>query len=297
MADEEPGATNEQLGKQPSHNLLIPSDDLLDAHDPEANIPILMSPIRTEAASDSLRTLTTLSTLDTSVSLSTPGAEISVGPQAIPFALRRTLTLPQAESPFRAPQRDPVSNTLPLTQRTVRIQIRHPDETVEEAETVAARPEGPVSEWRKEQLKYMRKGRVSKGLETKRIPTLNGPLSLPYARNPRCVSQLHHVTDDSGVDATVPDDTVYLGHLFGLKRANHVKIYPAETFQVTADGNTKPTAEYAMGAGDDPNRVHATRPLVVREPHQVTGPRRSIDTVRPGSKAIEIKVSLHVPRP
>jgi hypothetical protein len=116
MADEEPGATNEQLGKQPSHNLLIPSDDLLDAHDPEANIPILMSPIRTEAASDSLRTLTTLSTLDTSVSLSTPGAEISVGPQAIPFALRRTLTLPQAESPFRAPQRDPVSNTLPLTQ-------------------------------------------------------------------------------------------------------------------------------------------------------------------------------------
>ena len=151
--------------------------------DPEAFLPTVMSPIRATSGSHSSKVYeTSLSTLDSSATLSTPGQDISFGPQAIPFMLRRRAGIEVGESPIKGPNNTPSSLH---KAKSAPLQIRHPDGSIEEVDEVVTASEEPVSSWRKDQVKYMRKGRMSKNPALKRIPTLNGPLSLPYARNPR----------------------------------------------------------------------------------------------------------------
>lgn len=120
--------------------------------------------------------------MDTSASLSTPGVDISFGPQSLPFAARRRRPY-EAESPSRVPNNTPqsIAGNRP---RSVAVTIRHPDASIEEVDEIIGSGK-PVTAWRIEQLKYMRKARMSRDDTVKPIPTLNGPLSLPYARNPR----------------------------------------------------------------------------------------------------------------
>jgi hypothetical protein len=42
-----------------------------------------------------------------------------------------------------------------------------------------------VSKWRQEQMKKAKSARPVPGSRERPIPLLHGPLSLPYARNPR----------------------------------------------------------------------------------------------------------------
>lgn len=110
------------------------------------------------------------------------------------------------------------------------------------------------------------------------------------------------VADSSGVDAILADDSAYLTHVFGLRRGNHLKVHPTGTLQVTADGSTKFTPDYAKMTGED-DKAPSVRPLVIREPHQVIGirqdttsaakdvPRNSSELTDTKSKAVEIKVS------
>ena len=119
---------------------------------------------------------------NTSRSLSTPGMDISFGPQSPTFTTRRR-ALPADDAP-KVPENSPISY-LGHRYKSVPISIRHPEGSLEEIDEVLVPTEDPVTEWRKDQVKYMRRARLSNPKETKEIPTFNGPLSLPYARNPR----------------------------------------------------------------------------------------------------------------
>lgn len=157
----------------------IPHDISSLSLEPEDVLPVIMSPIRSNNTSSSF----TISTMDTSASLSTPGVDISFGPQTVPFAVRRRLPLHEVNSPSRVPFNSPQS-MLGQHPRSVAITIRHPDDSIEETSEVIENG-SPATAWRLDQIKYMRKARMSRDDTVRPIPTLNGPLSLPYARNPR----------------------------------------------------------------------------------------------------------------
>lgn len=117
------------------------------------------------------------------VDTSHSSVEITVGPQSVPFAVAR---------------RPPGSGNDHLE----RIQERaiSDDEDIHVAashshyqNTATGKVSGPedaplpVSSWRKEQLKYQKEARLSTETGPRPISAYHGPLSLPYARNPRCV--------------------------------------------------------------------------------------------------------------
>ena len=160
-------------------DVAIPHDISSLSLEPEDVLPVIMSPIRSNNDSASFTT----STLDTSASLSTPGVDISFGPQSLPFPIRRRLPFHEANSPSRVPFNSPQS-MLSHRPRSVAITIRRPDDSIEETSEVIENGL-PATAWRLDQIKYMRKARMSRDDTVRPIPTLNGPLSLPYARNPR----------------------------------------------------------------------------------------------------------------
>lgn len=158
-------------------------DDDLDVDGSELHLPTVMSPIRN--ASGGHTSVIYNSSHDTSATLSTPDASIMLGPQATPFVIRRRFNV-DGDAFLKGPPNTPNSTCHPdVTSKLDVIRIRHPDGSIEEVEDTVHVPQGPVSTWRKEQVKYMRKGRMSKNPERKRIPMMHGSLSLPYARNPR----------------------------------------------------------------------------------------------------------------
>ena len=168
-----PVATEESGASRPAYDistLSLEPDDIL---------PVIMSPILSRYGDSSHST----SGIDTSASLSTPGVDISFGPQPLPFAVHHRRPLHEVISPSRVPHNTPQS-MLSRRPRSVPITIRHPDASVEEVDEVITFGE-PVTSWRTEQIKYTRKARMSRDDSVRPIPTLNGPLSLPYARNPR----------------------------------------------------------------------------------------------------------------
>ncbi|WVQ84615.1 hypothetical protein IAT38_006770 [Cryptococcus sp. DSM 104549] len=242
---------------------------------------------------------------------STP-ADISFGPQSLPFMFRRR-DIDQSSTPSKAPARGARALKLPWESNVPAITIR-PDEPqrVPEADSAgvqetaereqAARPTPPrpafqqaperkLSSWRREQLRWAaERPPTLMGDPTPRpIPTLYGPLSLPYARNP------------SGVDATVADETAYLSHVFGLRPVpgGAAKNTSTNTSRSVSTGtqssgtqsrSTSGSSVYASSGGTKRSTdvslltegssylssggAYHPRPLVMRDPYQNIGIRK-----------------------
>ncbi|WVQ74260.1 hypothetical protein IAR50_003857 [Cryptococcus sp. DSM 104548] len=129
---------------------------------------------------------------------STP-AELSFGPQSVPFTLKRrelinegTPSRPATAAPSYFQARDA---SQPVSSPPINQTARGPSE------------KKPLSTWRRTQILTAKRPELALNTVPQPIPTLYGPHSLPYARNP------------SGVDATVADETAYLTHVFGLRPA------------------------------------------------------------------------------
>lgn len=154
--------------------------------EPEDVLPTMMTPFHASVYSKktgSSGSFNTSRSLSTPGALSTPGVDISFGPQSPTFVTRRK-NVHEGGVQLKVPENSPMSFFGTQYQSTP-IAIRHPDGSLEEVDQVLVPSEEPVTDWRKEQVKYMRRARLSNAYETKGIPTFNGPLSLPYARNPR----------------------------------------------------------------------------------------------------------------
>jgi hypothetical protein len=152
--------------------------------DPTDELPIVLSHIRSGETNSSFDTTSTIDDM----TVSTPGVEVSFGPQGTPYVIRRRPPLggcDRSETPSMAPHNTLESNLYrPPPRRTAAVSIRHPDGSLDEVERVID-PVLPATTWRQEQVKYVRKARLNPNFKPKNIPTLHGPPSLPYARNPR----------------------------------------------------------------------------------------------------------------
>ena len=142
-------------------------------------------------------------------SLSTQNIDLSFGPQSVPFVFLR-----RKEEPNMAESNDsPTKGSILPPRESKRILIipvpysAHPhpsarsafqksNHILEEGEIhehgdsdveyeVIGPKELGLSNWRKEQLRFMKPPALLKGTTLKALPTFHGPLSLPYARNPR----------------------------------------------------------------------------------------------------------------
>jgi len=179
--------TNDIEIESDSHSSHNNADDDIDINEVSA----IMSPIRVSNPSSRTTETPRNISLSTASSFSTPAADISFGPQSIPFALRRrelsssdaiTYSMSSRDSSFPHSLRHRISSLAPTT--TYRVE--EDDESASQMSVVIDDSvEIEMSDWRKEQLKYMKKARMGKNQVEKPIPGLQGPLSLPYARNPR----------------------------------------------------------------------------------------------------------------
>ncbi|OCF44645.1 hypothetical protein I317_01532 [Kwoniella heveanensis CBS 569] len=246
------------------------------------------------------------SNLTTMTNDSTP-ADLQLGPQDLPFILRRRGVVKDLNmdprrlatdiAPFTPRYRDAASSHV----------VIRPDVNTPLTSTPATRPSDRVtlhtittttklSTWRLEQLKHARPAKVMGGTTLRPIPTLHGPLSLPYARNP------------SGVDATVADETAYMSHVFGLRAAPTITLgNPNLRGARTVSGGTQSSggtgSRSTSGSsgvlnttGSSRNRslltegssyssaggTHHSRPLVVRDPNQNIGIKVRAAPVRVG---------------
>ncbi|ADV24016.1 hypothetical protein I305_02586 [Cryptococcus gattii E566] len=162
---------------------------------------------------------------------STP-AELSFGPQSLPFMLRKrelvnqgTPSKPTSTATTTSLSKDPIgpSAGIQFSGRQQLILDHHneshethrssvdqgtnlPHSSVDHANKQS--PEKKLTSWRRDQIKKAKQPELILTSTLRPIPTLYGPLSLPYARNP------------SGVDATVPDDSAYISRVFGLRPAS-----------------------------------------------------------------------------
>ncbi|KIR98532.1 hypothetical protein L804_04106 [Cryptococcus deuterogattii 2001/935-1] len=162
---------------------------------------------------------------------STP-AELSFGPQSLPFMLRKrelvdqgTPSKPTSTATTTSLSKDPIGPSAGIqfsgrqqlildhhnesheTHRSAVDQgtnLRH--SSVDHANKQSS--EKKLTSWRRDQIKKAKQPELILSSTPKPIPTLYGPLSLPYARNP------------SGVDATVADDSAYISRVFGLRPAS-----------------------------------------------------------------------------
>ncbi|WVF72972.1 hypothetical protein IAT40_007790 [Kwoniella sp. CBS 6097] len=198
-----------------------PDDEHSNPSDSEDEDEPLVSPYQP------IQVNTSLESKDTSTSAnmttdSTP-ADLQLGPQDLPFVLRR-----RAGAEVTSPASDRLEEDIPPFTPRFRnamssgITIR-PDLNKPLTSTPATRPSNrmtlhtvttssQLSTWRLEQIKNARPAKLMGGTTLRPIPTLHGPLSLPYARNP------------SGVDATVADETAYMSHVFGLRAAPNITL-------------------------------------------------------------------------
>ncbi|KAK8853239.1 hypothetical protein IAR55_003941 [Kwoniella newhampshirensis] len=280
---------------QANSELNIPSGNL----DPVSPVPNTSGESGLTPSSRSYRSYNTSS--------STP-AELLLGPQSLPFILRRRgisdVTPSRVENPHHAPlyknvTRPPVilrsgSNEDQGSEKE-NIDVKAGVDSVHEQtvqETVKSTKDlqsQKLSSWRQEQLRIARIPRLMPGTTPRPIATLYGPLSLPYARNP------------SGVDATVADESAYLSHIFGLRPAPNPKLASECNYTVrsvssgTTSSGTQTTrstsgSSVVNTSGKTSNNTsiltegssytslggtHHARPMVMRDPHQNIGIKKT----------------------
>ncbi|WVN90853.1 uncharacterized protein L203_106096 [Cryptococcus depauperatus CBS 7841] len=204
--------------------------------DTTASININMTPSSTSIASE----------------FSTP-AEVSLGPQSLPFALRRRDVLDQ-ETPSKIAILAHIEKINERTNETAAtvlqvepknlILLTEPAQVINEVPSThqakQTQPERRLSLWRRDQIKKAKQPELLGDTVPRPIPTLYGPLSLPYARNP------------SGVDATVADESAYLSHVFGLRPASggaHSTV-GTESFRTVSSGTqSSGTQSYRSASG------------------------------------------------
>jgi hypothetical protein len=140
-------------------------------------------------------------TIDTSFS---SGAEISFGPQSVPFAvLGRQSVYHSGEHNHRDSHGSkasagpkPASGLGSSGQRIILKENHNPEPKTQQSSPAKptasqaniksqSRSDVPMSKWRLEQIKYTKKGRLATDEVLFTITAFHGPLSLPYARNPR----------------------------------------------------------------------------------------------------------------
>jgi hypothetical protein len=117
-------------------------------------------------------------------------AEIHMCPQPMPFVYRRrALTEGQEEPLSKAVHFNPH-----FRQRSSPANVHIRPDTLEviqpPSEASVEMPTKVLSQWRQDQLDNMKPGKLSGNGTVKVLSSLHGPLSLPYARNPRYVIQL-----------------------------------------------------------------------------------------------------------
>ncbi|WWD19655.1 hypothetical protein CI109_104117 [Kwoniella shandongensis] len=279
------------------------SDSDYGHDDSELNIPSGEPHHSGPVPNNSLDSGMTPSSMSMNTSTSTP-AELLLGPQSVPFILRRRGV--ENQTPSRAPYI--VSHSRYSNKAVASVDIRSKqgggnDSDKENVDTKAEVRSAPgiatesfkstkdtqrksLSSWRQEQLRIARVPRLMPGTTARPITTLYGPLSLPYARNP------------SGVDATVADDSAYLSHVFGLRAAPNVNVFSTganNTIRSVSSGTdssgtqtTRSTSGSSIidTSGKSSNNVsmltegssytsaggtHHARPMVMRDPYQNIG--------------------------
>jgi hypothetical protein len=92
--------------------------------------------------------------------------EIFLGPQPLPFIRNRHRLLSEEYDP------SPTRSKSDSSSGSIAIKMSSPVQL-------------KVSNWRAEQMKKFKAVRPVQGARERPIPLLHGPLSLPYARNPR----------------------------------------------------------------------------------------------------------------
>ena len=158
----------------------------------------LASPPRTDRiVSD---TSYTSVSVNTSSDFSTP-AELIFPPQSLPFVLRRRAVTTAVDfTPSKAQDNTLIAHLRRTSLNPVIVQdysegedddvdIQVPENPAHQHQIVGdervASVSVKLSSWREEQIKYTKRARRGPDTAPKPIPTLHGPLSLPYARNPR----------------------------------------------------------------------------------------------------------------
>ncbi|WWC94884.1 hypothetical protein V866_001735 [Kwoniella sp. B9012] len=231
----------------------------------------------------------------TTISSSAP--EVSFGPQEVPFPLRQRETHVDAHSTPSRPSAQTYqprfrnTNTPPVVIKPITTEeIQSTSRAVITATAVVSSGDDYdsrlLSSWRREQIKTTRTAKLMAGTTPRPIPTLHGPLSLPYARNP------------SGVDATVADESAYLSHVFGLRAAGGMTLNDAGVRSAarrvssgthSSGTTTSRSASGSSGLGNTTKSsqdrsvltegssyttaggTHHARPVVIRDPYQNIG--------------------------
>jgi len=166
----------------------------------------LNSPVRNEQTVDADQTPASAGFSST---YSTP-TELLFGPQSLPFVLRRHATTNTADtSPTKQPKTPylhrPRNTSIPavivLSGDDDEDEQNDPDREIEQIVHSMRTPlingariphnAANMSSWRTEQIKYTKRARRGPDSGLKAVPHLHGPLSLPYARNPRYVTSSH----------------------------------------------------------------------------------------------------------
>ncbi len=163
------------------------------------------SPIGSNRAPDANDTL---ASVDMSDSFSTPGAELALGPQPLPFVLQRAASGINDTSPSKQPRAfyDYRLHNYSMPAVIVDLDEDKEEDLSDAGENIRSSkltfandddtdaPALKLSTWRTEQIKYTKRARRGQDSTPKPIPALHGPLSLPYARNPRSVlcDLFHH---------------------------------------------------------------------------------------------------------
>ncbi|WWC64572.1 uncharacterized protein I303_107183 [Kwoniella dejecticola CBS 10117] len=273
-----------QYGEQDEDRL----SDSEDEGERRINEPLL-SPYQAANIEQSFESNTTSGSDVHMSTLSSSGPEIFLGPQSVPFPLRKH----DVGDAHSTPSRPSAQTFVPTFKNTQPIIIRPGKEQRNRsplATTVISAAShyelALLSSWRREQIQNTRMAKLMAGTTPRPIPTLHGPLSLPYARNP------------SGVDATVADESAYLTHVFGLRAAGGTTVSDmgikgsrrvssgTHSSGTTSGRSTSGSSGYhnSHKSGNDRSvytdqssytslrgTVHHSRPLVIRDPYQNIG--------------------------
>lgn len=125
-------------------------------------------------------------------STSSTSLEIFLGPQPLSYIHHRRRLLAAEMEPSPSRQKPGDIGSLPLTGHSKSSVAGSHAEDSEDTprplpaqSTTQPKDTSHLSQWRQEQLKKAKPIRPVAGARERPIPLLHGPLSLPYARNPR----------------------------------------------------------------------------------------------------------------
>lgn len=135
-------------------------------------------------ASEADASFTTLA--DVSTETASTQAEIHIGPQPLPYVYhRRSQSITHDLAPIGElrdrNQRYRRTSSAALTDIPSSV---NPPKAIESA-VVDVVDDSGLSAWRRDQLKHMKPAKLVNEGQVKTLASLHGPLSLPYARNPR----------------------------------------------------------------------------------------------------------------